>query len=128
MKRSIFWVGLMVIPTVSAMPPNPFQQHISPCEKLTEQLAAWVLQGVISSPSASTALMLSPQGIGQRIKVDKELFPDVRIENVGMGYVVARVNPTCKPSSYRWEIKGKTYAMDAGISSGVGSASLLPGR
>ena len=128
MNRSIFWVGLMVIPTVSAMPPNPFQQHISPCEKLTEQLAAWVLQGVISSPTASTALMLSSQGIGQRIKVDKELFPDVRIENVGVGYVVARVNPACKPSSYRWEIKGKTYAMDTGISSGVGSASLLPGR
>lgn len=128
MNRSIFWVGLMVIPTVSAMPPNPFQQHISPCEKLTEQLAAWVLQGVISSPTASTALMLSSQGTGQRIKVDKELFPDVRIENVGVGYVVARVNPACKPSSYRWEIKGKTYAMDAGISSGVDSASLLPGR
>lgn len=127
MERNIFWVGFMVISTVSAMPPNPFQQHISPCEKLTVQLAAWGLQGVISSPTANTALMLSPQGIGQRIKVDKELFPDVRIENVGMGYVVARVNPACKPSSYRWEIKGKTYAMDAGISSGVGSASLQPG-
>lgn len=118
----------MVISSASAMPPNPFQQYISPCEKLTEQLAAWVLQGVISSPTTNTALMLSPQGVRQRIKEDKELFPDVHIENVGMGYVVARLNPACKTSSYRWEIKGKKYAMDADITSGVGSASLQPGR
>ncbi|MGK7247053.1 hypothetical protein ACSPAH_20430 [Buttiauxella agrestis] len=64
------------------MPANPFLPQVSPCEKLTAQLAGWVLQGVIGSAVTNTALMLSPQGIWRRIKVDNELAPGVRIESV----------------------------------------------
>jgi hypothetical protein len=128
MNRSI-WIGLLImVSTARAMPPNPFQPQISPCKKLTEQLAGWVLQGVVSSSIASTALMLSPQGAWLRIKADSELFPGVHIENVGMGFVAAKLVPACQPSSYHWEIKGITYAMDLGITSGARSAILKPGR
>lgn len=128
MSRSL-WPGLlMVASSVQAMPPNPFQPQISPCEKLTEQLAGWALQGVVSSSTASTALMLSPQGTWLRIKADSELFPGAHIENVGVGFVVAKLDPACQPSSYRWEIKGTTYAMDSGITSGARSAIRKSGR
>ena len=63
--------------------------------------------------------MFNSQGKSLRIKIDNELLPDVHIENVARGFVSARLDSTCQPSSYRWEIKGKTYAMDADITSGV---------
>lgn len=128
MSRSL-WIGLiLVVSSVQAMPPNPFQPQISLCEKLTEQLAGWALQGVVSSPTVSTALMLSPQGTSQRIKADRELFPGVHIEHVGEGFVSAKLTPACQPSSYRWEIKGTTYAMDSDITAGTRSAIHKPGR
>lgn len=128
MSRS-FWPGLLLAASsVQAMPPNPFQPQISPCEKLAQQLAGWALQGVVSSSTTSTALMLSPQGTWQRIKADSELFPGVHIEHVGEGFVSAKIAPACQPSSYRWELKGTTYAMDLGITAGARSAIHKPGR
>lgn len=127
MSRSIYWGLFMAVSSVWAMPPNPFQPHISPCEKLAQQLSAWTLKGVISSSTANTALMFSPQGTWRRIKTNNELFPGVQIENVGVDFVAARLHSACHPTSYRWEIKGKTDVMDADISSGVGSAHHKPG-
>ncbi|TNV20375.1 DUF2531 family protein [Buttiauxella sp. B2] len=128
MSRSI-WIGLLIAASsVRAMPPNPFQPQISPCEKLAEQLAGWALQGVVSSSTTSTALMLSPQGTWKRIKAGSELFPGVHIESVGAGFVAAKLVSVCQPSSYRWDIKGTTYAMDSSIASGARSTIHKPGR
>ncbi|MEW7312640.1 HofP DNA utilization family protein [Buttiauxella gaviniae] len=128
MNRSLCWGFFIAMAPVWAMPPNPFQPQISPCEKLTGQLSTWVLQGVISSPRTNTALMLSPQGAWRRMKVDMELIPGAKIESIGTGFVNARLELACQPSSYRWELKGKTYAMDSGITSDSGSAIRKPGE
>ncbi|RPH28735.1 DUF2531 family protein [Buttiauxella warmboldiae] len=128
MNRSLCWGLLMVISTVKGMPANPFQQQISPCEKLTAQLTSWVLRGVMSSPTANIALMLSPQGSWQRVRADSELFQAVHIENVGAGFVVAKINPACQPPYYRWEIKRDLYAKDANTAAGAVSSPRQSGR
>ena len=113
MIRSMGGLVLLAISSAWAIPPNPFQPHISPCDSLAAQLGLWALKGVINSTETSTALMLSPQGAWRRIKSDSELFKGVQIESVGEGFVVAKLDPGCPLSSYRWEIKGKVHAMDA---------------
>jgi len=128
MSRNIGWAILLAIFPARAMPPNPFLPQISPCEKLSGQLASWVLQGVVSSPASNIALMFNSQGKSLRIKTDSELLPGVHIENVAPGFVSARLDSTCQPSSYRWEIKGKTHAMDSGITSVAASALKHSGR
>lgn len=128
MSRSIGGLVLLVISSAWAMPPNPFQPHISPCDSLAAQLGSWVLKGVINSTDTSIALMLSPQGAWRRIKPDSELFKGAQIESVGEGFVVAKLDPGCPLSSYRWETKGKIHAMDAGITSDAGAAIHQPSR
>ena len=128
MIRSISGLVFLVISPAWAIPPNPFQPHISLCESLATQLESWSLNGVITSTNTSTALMLGPQGAWRRIKQDSELFEGAQIESVGEGYVVAKLGPGCPISSYRWDIKGKTHAMGAGIASDAGAAIHQPGR
>ena len=128
MNRSV-WFGLFIVMSCAhAMPANPFLPQVSPCEKLTAQLAGWVLQGVIGSAVTNTALMLSPQGIWRRIKVDNELVPGVRIESVNEAGVSAKIDPTCQPATYRWKIKGKNHAMDTSNVAGAATAIHKPGR
>lgn len=128
MNRSA-WLGLFMVMTCAhSMPANPFLPQVAPCEKLTTQLAGWVLQGVISSSAANTALMLSPQGIWRRIKVDNELVPGVRIESVNEAVVSAKIDSGCQPATYRWEIKGKNHAMDTSVDAGATTAIHQLGR
>lgn len=128
MNRSIGGLVFLVISSAWAIPPNPFLPHISPCESLSAQLGRWTLKGVINSTDTSTALMLDPQGVWRRIKPDSVLFKGAQIESVGKGAVVAKLDSGCPLSSYRWEIKGKTHAMDEGITFDTGAAVRKPGR
>jgi len=128
MSRSLGGLLLLVVSSAWAMPPNPFLPHVSPCESLSTQLGSWALKGVIHSTDTNTALMLSAQGTWRRIKPGRELFEGTQIESVGEGVVVAKLAPGCLLSTYRWEIKGKTHAMDAGITVDAGAAIHKPGR
>ena len=128
MIRSMGGLVLLAISSAWAIPPNPFQPHISPCDSLAAQLGLWALKGVINSTETSTALMLSPQGAWRRIKPGSELFKGAQIESVGEGVVVAKLDPGCPLSSYRWETKGKIHAMDAGITTDAGAANHQPSR
>lgn len=128
MNRSIGGLVFLVISSAWAIPPNPFQPHVSPCENLAVQLRNWALKGVIHSTQTSTALMQGPQGLWRRMKPSSELFKGAQIERVGEGFVVAKLEPGCSLSSYRWEIKGKTHAMDADTTSDAVVTIHKPGR
>ncbi|MGB7802120.1 HofP DNA utilization family protein [Buttiauxella sp.] len=128
MSRSLGGLLLLVVSPAWALPPNPFLPHVSPCDSLSAQLGSWAVKGVIHSTEINAALMLGPQGAWRRIKSGSELFKGTQIEIVGEGFVVAKLAPGCPLTTYRWEIKGKTHAMDAGITVDAGAAIHKPGR
>ncbi|WP_167456010.1 HofP DNA utilization family protein [Buttiauxella izardii] len=128
MNRSVLSGLFIVMSSAHAFPANPFLPQVSPCEKLTAQLAGWALQGVIRAKQTNTALMLSPQGNWRRIKVESELVPGVQIESVDETGVLAKIDSGCQPATYRWEIKGKTNAMDTSTAAGAATAIHKPGR
>ncbi|MCT4705033.1 DUF2531 family protein [Enterobacteriaceae bacterium H11S18] len=122
MARNLFFILLMGIPAAVALPRNPFQPLVTPCEALTARLEQWGLRGVISASTGAIAIMQDPQKRWRRVTTHMNIEADVPVNGITAQQLSVTLPAECESPVYKWNIKGANDGMDANVHS-VGSVA-----
>ncbi|WP_455426611.1 HofP DNA utilization family protein [Dryocola sp. LX212] len=128
MPRNLLLLLLMAAQASGAMPRNPFQPLVTPCDALTGSLDKWQLKGVVSSAADAIAIMQDPSGRWRRITTGMDTEPGTPVTSISQQQLTAALPAKCGPSVYQWKIKGVNHDMDANVRAAGGMAAGKPWR